>query len=201
MRGVPLRARKPSSRSTSGFSERPTITGPPTPDCSICVRRRISARISRSPSSASAISRARIRSGEKISASTGSLAMRVAERRPAGELRQFAKERARAECVKVLALAVRVVAVNVNLAAENDGEAEADFADRLPAPRPWRSGAPRRSAEARSISVASSCGKIWSRRVSMIEGLELTHIGTFWCGWRPAEFTACSAPARLTREH
>jgi hypothetical protein len=37
-------------RSTLGFSERPTITGPPTPSWSICVRRRISARISRSPS-------------------------------------------------------------------------------------------------------------------------------------------------------
>ena len=47
----------------------------------------------------------------------------VAERRPAGELRQFANERARAEGVKVLASAVGVVAVNVYLAAENDGEA------------------------------------------------------------------------------
>ena len=63
------------SRSTSPFSERPMITGPPTPAWSICVRRKISARISRSPSSASAISKARIRSGEKINASTGSVTM------------------------------------------------------------------------------------------------------------------------------
>jgi hypothetical protein len=83
----------------------------------------------------------------------------VAERRPTGELRQFANERARAECGKVLALAVGVVAVNVNFAAENDGEALADFADRgqrLAAAK--RRTSPKRRA--RSISVARRCGKI-----------------------------------------
>ena len=54
----------------------------------------------------------------------------VAERRPAGELGQFAEERARAECVKVLALAVGVVAIDVDLPAEDDAETDADFADR-----------------------------------------------------------------------
>ena len=54
----------------------------------------------------------------------------IAERRPAGELRQFAEERARAECVKMLALAVGVVAIDVDLPAEDDAETDADFADR-----------------------------------------------------------------------
>ena len=105
------------------------MTGPPMPSWSICARRKISARISRSPSSASAISKARIRSGEKISALTGLAGDGVAERRPAGELGQFAEERAWAECVKMLALAVGVVAIDVNLPAEDDAETHADFAD------------------------------------------------------------------------
>ena len=54
----------------------------------------------------------------------------VAERWPAGKLRQFAKQRARAEGVEMLALAVSVVAVDVNLAAENDARASGtDFAN------------------------------------------------------------------------
>ena len=53
----------------------------------------------------------------------------VAERRPAVELRQFAKEGPRAECVNVLAHAVGLVALNVYWAAENDSEADANFAN------------------------------------------------------------------------
>ena len=86
------------------------------------MRRKISARISRSPSSASAISKA-ASVGRKDQRLDGLGNYAVAERRPAGELRQFADEHARAEGVKVLASAVGVVAGNVNLAAENDGEA------------------------------------------------------------------------------
>jgi hypothetical protein len=48
-RGWPLRARKPSSRSTSPLSGRPTITGPPAPASSRPTRRRIRARMIRSP--------------------------------------------------------------------------------------------------------------------------------------------------------
>ena len=84
----------------------------------------------------------------------------VAERRPAGELRQFANERARAECVKVLALAVGVVAVNVNLAAENDGEAEADFADRR-----------QRLAGREAAYFAEAPGALDIRRIEMREDL------------------------------
>ena len=94
----------------------------------------------------------------------------VAERRPAVELRQFAKEGPRAECVKVLARAVGLVAVNVHLAAENDGEADANFAN-LRQCVPQREAADLPKRRARSISVVSRCGRIWSRRVSRIEGL------------------------------
>src|SRR5262249_40027370 len=52
----------------------------------------------------------------------------VAKRWPARELRQLAEERARAECVKVLALAMGVVAIDINLSFEDDAETDADFA-------------------------------------------------------------------------
>ena len=55
--------RKLSSRSTSRLSARPMMIGPPAPVSSRPTRRRISARMMRSPSSASATSRARSRSG------------------------------------------------------------------------------------------------------------------------------------------
>src|SRR5262249_38839894 len=54
----------------------------------------------------------------------------VTERTMAGELRQFAKERAWSERVEVLALAMGIVAINVDLSAEDETEANADFADR-----------------------------------------------------------------------
>ena len=102
----------------------------------------------------------------------------VAERRPAGELRQFANERAGAEFVKVLALAVGVVAVNVNLAAENDGEAEADFANG------------RQRVARREAAYSPTEGALDIRRVEMREDLVASrlddkragfaHIGTFW---------------------
>ena len=59
---------------------RPMITGPPTAVSSRPTRRRIRARMIRSPSSASATSKARSRSGGMTSASTSALARR---RRPA----------------------------------------------------------------------------------------------------------------------
>jgi hypothetical protein len=99
------------------------ITGPPTPDWSICVRRKISARISRSPKLGFGDQQSPHPVGRKDQRLDGLGNYAVAERRPASKLRQFANERAGAECVKVLASAVGVVAVNVNLAAENDGEA------------------------------------------------------------------------------
>ena len=54
----------------------------------------------------------------------------IAERRPAGELGQLAEERARAECVKMLAFAMGIVAIDVDLPAEDDAETYADFTDR-----------------------------------------------------------------------
>ncbi len=53
---------------------------------------------------------------------------RIAERRPAGKLRQLAEKRTRAEGKKVLAIAVGVVAVDVDLPAQHDAEADTDFA-------------------------------------------------------------------------
>ena len=125
----------------------------------------------------------------------------VAERRPAGELRQFANECARAEFVKVLALAVGVVAVNVNLAAENDGEAEADFANGR-----------QRFARREAAYLAEARGALDIRRVELREDLVasrlndrragLTHIGTFWwAGDRPnlPPFGATRLPANIDR--
>ena len=171
------------------------MTGPPTPSCSICVRRRISARISRSPSSASAISKARIRSGEKISALTGSLATASAKRRPAGELGQFAEEGARAEREKMLALAVRVVAIHVDLPVEDDAETDADLADRR-----------QRLARGEAADLTEAPRPLDVRRIKQREDLVTarvddrragnTHAGTFTNARPSGEFTGfCRCPA------
>ena len=65
-----------------------------------------------------------------ISASTGSLRVRVDQRRPAGQLRQLAHERAGAVGDDRLAAARLVVLGDVDLAGQDDGQTEADLADR-----------------------------------------------------------------------
>ena len=92
-------------------------------------RREISARMSRSPRPASAMSSARIRSGGR-SAPRPARA-RSHRRTTAG--RQAAQARPgkrRAEREEVLAPAKRVVAVDVDLSAQQDGKPDADLADR-----------------------------------------------------------------------
>ncbi len=123
MRGVALRARKPSSRSTSPFSE-------PTDDhrsADAGLEHLRAAQDKRAHQPFAKIGFGDQQSphpvGRKYQCLEGLGNYAVAERRPAHELRQFANECARAECVEVLASAVGIVAVNVNLAAKNDGEA------------------------------------------------------------------------------
>ena len=102
----------------------------------------------------------------------------VAERWPAGKLRQFAKQRARAERVKVLALAVSFVAVYVHLAAENDAEPGTDFAN-----------LGQRLAGGKAAYLSEAAGALDVVRIKMRQdlvaaGLEhrgggITHLGTF----------------------
>ena len=129
MRGVPLRARNPSSRSTLGFFGAADDHRPA--DAVLEHLRAAQNQRTHEPL-------AKLGFGDQQSPhSVGGKDQRldqlagygVTERRPAGELRQFAKEGPRAECVKVPAHAVGLVAVNVHLAAENDSEADANFAN------------------------------------------------------------------------
>ena len=84
----------------------------------------------RSPSSASATSTSRSLGDGMTSASTGFVAMRVHQRRAAGELGELAHERARAVRDDRLVAPEHVVLGDRDLAAQDDEHARADLAGR-----------------------------------------------------------------------
>ena len=73
--GWPLRVEKILQPQHVALSAPPTMIGPPAPLCNRRTRRRIRARMIRSPSSASSTRRSRSREGGMTSASTGSFAI------------------------------------------------------------------------------------------------------------------------------
>src|SRR5262245_45692084 len=142
------------------------ITGPPVPVSSKLTRRRMRARIIRSPSSASAMNRARSRSGRMSSASTAPRA-RTSTRpgrplkcasspvKPPGLSVMMTSPSSPGPCWMMSALPDRMT-FNPGLAAPAVAIASA---------APYDRGSPKRRR--RSTSDASSTGNIWSRRVSM----------------------------------
>ena len=105
---------------------RPMITGPPPPVSINPTRRRMSARMMRSPSSASAMSSERSLSGAMTSASTLLFGMGVDQGGPAGELRKLAHEGAGTMADDKRTMPAPVPLGDVDVAAQDDDQARGD---------------------------------------------------------------------------